>query len=83
MREVLLTEICNPKQWKTITSSELEDEGFPVFGANGVIGYYHNYNHEEATILITCRGATCGTLNICSQKSYVTGNAMALDDLDE
>jgi type I restriction enzyme, S subunit len=39
-------------------------------------------NHEEPTVLITCRGATCGTINVCEPKSYVTGNAMALDELD-
>lgn len=78
-----LCEICNPKQWKTISSDMLTGDGYPVYGANGVIGYYTNYNHEEPTILITCRGATCGTLNICEPFSYVNGNAMALDNLSE
>ena len=78
-----LCEICNPKQWKTISSDMLTENGYPVYGANGVIGYYTSYNHEEPTILITCRGATCGTLNICEPFSYVNGNAMALDNLSE
>jgi type I restriction enzyme S subunit len=59
------------------------EEGFPVYGANGIIGYYSEYNHSKPTVLITCRGATCGTINVCKPQSYVTGNAMALDDLDE
>jgi type I restriction enzyme S subunit len=75
-----LSDFCSPKQWPTITSQELLSEGHPVFGANGVIGYYSEYNHIEPTVLITCRGATCGTINICLPKSYVTGNSMALDD---
>ena len=78
-----LCEICNPKQWKTISSDMLTENGYPVYGANGVIGYYTSYNHEEPTILITCRGAACGTLNICEPFSYVNGNAMALDNLSE
>ena len=78
-----LCEICNPKQWKTISSDMLTENGYPVYGANGIIGYYTSYNHEEPTILITCRGATCGTLNICESFSYVNGNAMALDNLSE
>lgn len=77
-----LTKICNPKQWPTISAKELTESGFPVFGANGKIGFYSAYNHEHPTILITCRGATCGTINVCEPKSYVTGNAMALDDPD-
>ena len=77
-----LISICRPKQWPTITTQQLQSSGFPVYGANGKIGFYNEYNHAQPTILITCRGATCGTLNICEPKSYVTGNAMALDDLD-
>lgn len=78
-----LCEICNPKQWRTISSDMLTENGYPVYGANGIIGYYEKYNHKEPTILITCRGATCGTLNICEPFSYVNGNAMALDNLSE
>lgn len=77
-----LAKICNPKQWPTISAKELTESGYPVYGANGKIGFYSTYNHEFPTVLITCRGATCGTINVCEPKSYVTGNAMALDDLD-
>jgi type I restriction enzyme, S subunit len=80
---VPLFEICSPKQWPTIPESAFLREGYPVYGANGRIGYYSEFNHEEPTVLITCRGATCGTINVCEPKSYVTGNAMALDNLDE
>ena len=78
-----LREICHPKQWRTLSADMLSDSGYPVYGANGIIGYYTAYNHEEPTILITCRGATCGTINICKPFSYVNGNAMALDDLSK
>lgn len=81
-QEVPLTQLCSPKQWPTISGSDLTASGFPVFGANGQIGFYSEYNHEEPTLLVTCRGATCGVVNICAPRSYVTGNAMALDDLD-
>ena len=72
-----------PKQWPTIQQTDLTASGYPVYGANGRIGFYSEYNHEQPTVLLTCRGATCGTVNVCVPKSYVTGNAMALDDLDE
>lgn len=77
---VRLTDICTPKQWRTIPTSELLSEGYPVYGANGIIGFYSEYNHESPVIAITCRGATCGTINITAPKSYVTGNAMCLDN---
>lgn len=79
--KVKLTEICTPKQWKTIPANELLDEGYPVYGANGIIGYYDKYNHENSVVTITCRGATCGTVNITEPKSYITGNAMCLDNV--
>lgn len=78
-----LVDICSPKQWKTIASKDLKDKGYPVYGANGIIGFYDEYNHEEPTIMITCRGATCGTINVSLPKSYINGNAMCLDDLND
>lgn len=83
MRKVKLTSVCRPKQWKTIPTTELRDVGYPVYGANGVIGYYDSYNHEQETVVITCRGATCGTVNLTHPRSYVTGNAMCLDNVDD
>lgn len=76
-----LMKICNPKQWPTISMAQLTLEGYPVYGANGIIGSYPEYNHDESTILITCRGATCGEMLISSGKCWVNGNAMALDNL--
>ena len=76
-----LTDICNPKQWKTISATEMTESGYPVFGANGFVGFYHEYNHEHEAVAITCRGNTCGTINRIPSKTYITGNSMALDDI--
>jgi type I restriction enzyme, S subunit len=78
-----LVNVCRPKQWKTISQNELTSSGFPVFGANGFIGYFSEFNHAEETIAVTCRGATCGTVNLVPPKTYITGNAMCLDDVTE
>lgn len=78
-----LNEICGLKQWPTISGEQLTESGYPVYGANGRIGFYSSFNHERPTVLITCRGATCGTINVSEPKSYVTGNAMCCDDPDE
>ncbi|MBK1642847.1 hypothetical protein CKO12_13405 [Chromatium okenii] len=70
---------CDMYQPKTISGKEMVDDGaYPVFGANGIIGRYDKYNHEETQLLITCRGATCGSVNISSPKSWITGNAMVV-----
>jgi len=81
---VELGEVCDLYQPKTITGQDLIDDGpYVVFGANGVIGRYNQYNHEEAEVLITCRGATCGTINKSEPKSWVTGNAMVAKPKDD
>lgn len=75
----LLTDLVNPKQWKTIATKDLLEEGYVVYGANGKIGFYNEFTHENPTLMITCRGATCGNLHISEPYSYINGNAMALD----
>lgn len=80
---VFLGDISKPQQWKTISSSELTEIGYPVFGANGYIGFYHKYNHINETIVVTCRGATCGEVTLVKAKSYITGNAMSIDEINE
>ena len=82
MEKVLLTSICRPKQWKTIPKKNLLESGYPVYGANGIIGYHSEYTHKDPTLLIGCRGS-CGSVIISEEKSYINGNAMALDGLSE
>ncbi len=74
-----LGDICDLYQPKTISSSDLVGNGiYDVFGANGIIGKYIAYNHEYPEILLTCRGATCGTINVSNPKSWINGNAMVI-----
>lgn len=74
-----LGEVCEMYQPKTISTKEMVVDGaYPVFGANGIIGKYDKYNHEEQQLLITCRGATCGSVNISEAKSWINGNAMVV-----
>jgi hypothetical protein len=77
---VALGELCNPKQWQTISTNQLTTSGYPVYGANGKIGYFTEYNHKEPVLAVTCRGATCGNLTLIPAFSYVTGNSMCLDN---
>jgi len=79
-----LGDVCEMYQPKTIGTKDLVPNGaYPVFGANGIIGNYDQYNHEEPQLLITCRGATCGSVNISLPKSWITGNAMVVRPLNE
>ena len=77
--EIRLGEICEIYQPETISKKELIENGkYLVYGANGVIGRYDKYNHEHSELLITCRGATCGSVNMSLPRSWINGNAMVI-----
>lgn len=79
-----LGDLCNVYQPKTISGSQVLKSGpYVVYGANGPIGYYDEYNHEESEVTVTCRGATCGTVNFTEPQSWITGNAMVLSPKDQ
>jgi type I restriction enzyme S subunit len=81
--EATLGEMCEMYQPKTISTKDLVPDGrYPVFGANGIIGRFDKFNHEEPQLLVTCRGATCGSVNISLPKSWITGNAMVVRPKD-
>ena len=78
-----LLEVCEVYQPKTISKKELKDDGkYKVYGANGVIGFYEKFNHEESEVLLTCRGATCGAVNVSEPFSWINGNAMVVKPID-
>ena len=83
-QKIFLGEVCNLYQPKTIATSCLDSNGkYLVYGANGVIGKYNEYNHKFPEVLITCRGATCGTINISKPFSWINGNAMVVHTKEE
>ena len=78
-RECLLGDISNLYQPTTVGGSSFTQHGFSVYGANGIIGKYHSYNHETDQVMITCRGNTCGTVNYSTGKCWINGNAMVVN----
>ena len=79
MEKVKLLDVCEVYQPKTIATKEfVSDGGYIVYGANGPIGRYTEYNHEESEILMACRGATCGAINVSEPYSWINGNAMVV-----
>ncbi|MCJ0567957.1 restriction endonuclease subunit S [Enterococcus cecorum] len=66
-------------QPETITSSELHNSGYPVFGANGYIGYFSKYNHKTDQVIISARGEKTGTANFVQGPIWITGNSMVIN----
>ena len=76
---VLLGDISELYQPKTISSEDLLTEGFPVFGANGYIGYYKDYNHKENQVTISARGEGTGIPSFVEGPVWITGNSMVVN----
>ncbi|MBR9829312.1 MAG: restriction endonuclease subunit S [Oceanospirillales bacterium] len=74
-----LSDIAEVYQPKTISQSMLTETGYPVYGANGIIGFYEEFNHANEQIAVTCRGSTCGVVNWTQAQSWITGNAMVIN----
>lgn len=79
-----LDDICIMYQPKTLGTDQLLSNGkYCVYGANGIIGKYDQYNHAESEIAVACRGSSCGVVNRTLMKSWITGNAMVVQMKDK
>lgn len=79
LEQVSISNLADLYQPKTISGDELIKDGkYLVYGANGIIGRYNSFNHEEETIAIACRGASCGELQMTLPECWITGNAMVV-----
>lgn len=72
------------KNGKGNTTSNLESEpdseyNIPVFGGNGITGYYHTPLLTEPTLIIGRVGEYCGNVFLTPEKSWVTDNAMLVE----
>lgn len=74
-----LGELCNIKYGKGLPTTKIEKEGYPVYGGNGIIGYYHEFMYDNSQVLISCRGAASGNVVISKPKSFVTNNSLILE----
>lgn len=72
-------EVTDMYQPITISNNKLIPNGkYNVYGANGIIGKYDKYNHEQNEIAVCCRGAGCGKYLMTVPFSWITGNAMII-----
>ncbi len=78
---VYLHNVSNIVYGKNLPTSELIEDGFPVFGGNGLIGYYTTFLYDEPQVIIACRGAASGKIHRTIPKSFVTNNSLVCEIL--
>ena len=74
-----LQHLCTIVYGKNLPKSAFTENGYPVFGANGIIGCYTRYLYHEEQVLISCRGAYSGTINISPPQAFITNNSLVLE----
>ena len=68
---------CLECKSSTLQESEVCEQGtYPVYGANGIVGYFDNYNTESEAVYIIKDGSGVGTV------FYVTGKCSATGTLN-
>ena len=69
--------IADLKSGNSITSELITQDGdYPVYGGNGLRGYYHSYTHEGNYVLIGRQGALCGNINYAFNRFWASEHAV-------
>ncbi|MDI6779199.1 MAG: restriction endonuclease subunit S [Bacteroidota bacterium] len=75
-----LGEVITVSSGNGLTSSKMKIDGkYPVYGGNGISGYYDSYMFEESRLIIGRVGAKCGVVHITEPFSWITDNALITD----
>lgn len=57
---------------------ELKPTGYPVYGADSIVGYIDEFQHKEKYISIVKDGSGVGRLNLCKSNSSILGTLTSL-----
>ena len=80
-----LDEIFSLKYGKNLSTSMILEKGdYPVYGANGIIGYYNEFNCDKYSVLVTSRGNGSGDVSRTHHpKSFITNNSFIVEPLEQ
>jgi type I restriction enzyme S subunit len=74
---VQLKYIADLKSGNNLVSEQIkEEDDFPVYGGNGLRGYYSKFTNEGCFVLIGRQGALCGNINYAKGKFWATEHAI-------
>lgn len=72
-----LGNLFSVKSGDGIAVSSLNSHGkYPVYGGNGINGYFSKYNVKFGKMIIGRVGEKCGNINITNSESWISDNAL-------
>lgn len=65
---------------KFLTKDEINESGkYPVYGGNGLIGFYDRFNLSGINVIVGRVGANCGNVHIVSTSIWLTDNSFFVE----
>jgi type I restriction enzyme M protein len=78
--KVTIGKLFSAKAGRALNTSEILEKGpYPVYGGNGLRGYFNEYNRVGESILIGRVGAYCGNVHFVKGDFWITDNALSLE----
>ena len=70
----------NVKSGDGLESNLIEEEGdYPVYGGNGVLGFYSDFNYSTEVLSIGRVGEKCGNVHFVNQRVWINDNSLVLE----
>ena len=74
---VALKRLCSMQAGKNLVAEQILDEGiYPVYGGNGLRGFFSDYNADGEYLLIGRQGALCGNVHYINGQFWATEHAV-------
>ncbi len=80
---VELGKIIKLSSGKGLTSQNIIEGNYPVYGGNGINGYHNEFFLDKPTIVIGRVGAYCGVVHITESKSWITDNGLYVTEFQQ
>lgn len=74
--------LCRMNSGTNLTSEEISETGdYPVYGGNGIRGYYSKFNNDSSRVLVGRQGALCGNVQLGVAPFWATDHAVVVKEL--
>ena len=75
--------LCSMQAGKNLVSDQIDEAGeYPVYGGNGIRGYYSKYNYEGEYLLVGRQGALCGNVHKIKGCFWATEHAVVTKNVE-